>query len=168
MKEIKTTTVYSEKLVKKFLKDFYFERIKYVRILINVLILAVIIYFFTKDEITTIDIITLGCSLFGIIEVNSSLLPRFNYFKLAKRKNNILDTKIKYIFKEHNFKLSSGKDEYINYKDLKKVIEVYEAYYLYINNSRALILSKESLKDDEIFTLTSLFKEKVPTYKYKK
>jgi len=47
MKEIKTTTVYSEKLVKKFLKDFYFERIKYVRILINVLILTIIIYFFT-------------------------------------------------------------------------------------------------------------------------
>ena len=48
MKEINTTTIYSEKLVKKFLKDFYFERIKYVRILLNILIVSVIIYFFTN------------------------------------------------------------------------------------------------------------------------
>ena len=168
MKEINTTTIYSEKLVKKFLKDFYFERIKYVRILLNILIVSVIIYFFTRKDIATIDIITMLFALFGIIEVNSTLLPKFNYYKLTKRKDNIINSKIKYTLKEHNFKLSTNKDEYINYKDLKKVIEVEEAYYLYINNSRALILSKESLKEEDINNLTSIFKEKVPTYKYKK
>lgn len=168
MKEIKTTTIYKQKLVKNFLKDFYFERIRYVRIIINILIVAIIINFFTKNDITTIDIITLIFALFGIIEVNSSMLPRFNYFKLTKRKNNIINSKIKYVFKEHIFSLSSNKEEFINYKDLKKVIEVKEAYYLYINNSRALIVSKESLKEEEITTLTNIFKEKVPTYKLKK
>lgn len=168
MKEINTTTIYNEKIVRKFLKDFYFEKIKYIRIIINILILAVVIYFFTKDDITSIDIITFCFAIFGIIEVNSDLLPRLNYYKLTKRKDNILNSKITYTLKKNNFKLSTNKNEYIDYKELKKVIETKEAYYLYINNNRALILSKEPLKEEEINTLTNLFKEKVSTYKRKK
>ena len=46
MKEIKTTTTYSEEKIKTFLKIYYFERIKTTRILINILIAILIIYFF--------------------------------------------------------------------------------------------------------------------------
>ena len=48
MKEIKTTTTYSEEKIKTFLKIYYFERIKTTRILINILILAIIYFLYCK------------------------------------------------------------------------------------------------------------------------
>ncbi len=168
MKEITTTTTYNEKLVKRFLKDFYFDRVKKVRITVNILILIIIVYFFTKNKITPIDIVTFVISLLGIIEINSSFIPWLNFQKLRKRQNSVLNTKIKYTFKEHNFKISTEKNEFISYKDLYKVIEIENAYYLYIDKGRAFILDKELLNDKEISMLTKNFQEKVPTYKYKK
>lgn len=165
MKEIKNTTIYSKENVKEFLEIYYFDRIKGVRLILNLLIVIIIISFFTKDERSTLDIITFVFSLFGIIEINTSMLPRINLFKLLKQKESIIDTKVTYIFKDNNFKLN--KDEYIDYKTLKKVIETDNAYYLYINNSRALIVDKNSFNNDEINSLTNNLKEKVSTYIYK-
>ena len=49
MKEIKNTTIYSKDKVKEFLEIYYFERIKGVRLILNLLILIIVISFFTKD-----------------------------------------------------------------------------------------------------------------------
>ena len=78
------------------------------------------------------------------------------------------ERKLEYTFKKNNFKLVSNKEEYIDYNTLKKVIETNDTYYLYVNNSRALIVDKTTLSKDEINTLTKIFQEKVSTYKYKK
>lgn len=166
MKEIKNTTIYNKDKVKNFLEIYYFERIKGVRTLLNILIIVIIISFFAKDNRSTLDTITFIFSLFGIIEVNTSMLPKLNLYRLTKKKDSIIDTKVTYIFKENNFKLN--KDEYIDYSALKKVIETETSYYLYINNSRALIVDKTSLNEENKKTLTNIFKEKVSTYKYKK
>lgn len=165
MKEIKNTTIYSKDKVKEFLEIYYFERIKGVRLILNLLILIIVISFFTKDERSTLDIITFVFSLFGLIEINSSMLPRINLLKLLKQKDSIIDTKVTYVFKSNNFKLN--KDEYIDYKSLKKVIETDNSYYLYINNSRALIVDKNSFDKDDINNLTNILKENVSTYIYK-
>ena len=53
MKEIKTTTTYSEEKIKTFLKIYYFERIKTTRTLINILIAILIIYFFINYKYNT-------------------------------------------------------------------------------------------------------------------
>lgn len=166
MKEIKNTTIYSKDKVKEFLEIYYFERIRGIRIVLNILILIIIVSFFVKDTRSTLDIITFIFSLFGLLEVNTSMLPNLNYYKLTKKKDSIIGTKVTYIFKKNNFQLN--KDEYIDYSSLKKVIETDCSYYLYINNSRALIVDKEDLTKEDITALTNTFKEKVPTYKYKK
>lgn len=162
MKEIKNTTVYTKENIKKFLEIYYFERIKVARIALNILITVIIISFITNDERSTLDIITFIFSLFGIIEVNSSLLPRINLYKLTKKKDSIIDTKVNYVFKKNNFKLN--KDEYIDYNTLKKVIETNTSYYLYINSKRALIVDKITLKEEDITNLTNTLKENVSTY----
>lgn len=166
MKEIKNTTIYSKDKVKEFLEIYYFERIRGIRIVLNILILIIIVSFFVKDDRSMLDVITFIFSLFGLLEVNTSMLPNLNYYKLTKKKDSIIGTKVTYIFKKNNFQLN--KDEYIDYSSLKKVIETDRSYYLYINNSRALIVDKEDLTKEDITALTNTFKEKVPTYKYKK
>ena len=166
MKEIKNTTTYTKEKVKKFLEIYYFERIKTIRIILNILIIVIIISFFTNKDKSALDIITFIFALFGILEVNTNMLPRLNYYKLTKQKENIIDTKVNYIFKKNNFKLN--KDEYIDYSELKKVIETDTAYYSYITSSRSLIVDKLTLNNDEINNLTNIFKEQAPTYKYKK
>ena len=168
MKEIKNTTVYSSNKIKKFLEIYYFERIKAMRIILNILIIMMIIYFFTKQDINTLDVITFIFALFGILEINTSILPKLNYYRITKQKDSVIDTKLEYTFKKNNFKLVSNKEEYIDYNTLKKVIETNDTYYLYVNNSRALIVDKTTLSKDEINTLTKIFQEKVSTYKYKK
>lgn len=168
MKEIKNTTVYSSDKIKKFLEIYYFERIKTMRIILNILIIMMIIYFFTKQDINTLDVITFIFALFGILEINTSILPKLNYYRITKQKDSVIDTKLEYTFKKNNFKLVSNKEEYIDYNTLKKVIETNDTYYLYVNNSRALIVDKTTLSKDEINTLTKIFQEKVSTYKYKK
>lgn len=168
MKEIKNTTVYSSDKIKKFLEIYYFERIKTIRIILNILIIMMIIYFFTKQDINTLDVITFIFALFGILEINTSILPKLNYYRITKQKDSVIDTKLEYTFKKNNFKLVSNKEEYIDYNTLKKVIETNDTYYLYVNNSRALIVDKTTLSKDEINTLTKIFQEKVSTYKYKK
>lgn len=168
MKEIKTTTIYTEDRIKKFLKFYYFEKIKTIRIVLNILILIVIINFFTKDERSTIDIISFIFALIGLLELNSSFLPSFNFYKLKRRKDSLINTKLNYVLKKNNFKLTTDKDEYIDYNTLKKVIETSTDYYLYINSSRSLILGKDNLSEDDINTITNTFKEKVSTYIYKK
>ncbi len=168
MKEIKNTTVYSSNKIKKFLEIYYFERIKTMRIILNILIIMMIIYFFTKQDINTLDVITFIFALFGILEINTSILPKLNYYRITKQKDSVIDTKLEYTFKKNNFKLVSNKEEYIDYNTLKKVIETNDTYYLYVNNSRALIVDKTTLSKDEINTLTKIFQEKVSTYKYKK
>lgn len=166
MKEIKNTTIYSKDKVKKFLEIYYFEKVRGVRIVLNILILIIIISFFIKDDRSTLDIITFIFALFGLLEVNTNILPNLNYYKLTKKKDSIIGTKVIYVFKKNNFQLN--KDEYIDYNALKKVIETDSSYYLYINNSRALIVGKEDFTKEDISTLTNTFKEKVPTYKYKR
>ena len=165
MKEIKNTTIYSKEQVKDFLEIFYFERIKGIRISLNILIIIIIISFFTKDSISTLDIITFIFALFGIIEINTSMIPKINLYRLTKKKSSIINSKVTYLFKENTFKLN--KDEYIYYNTLKKVIETNNSYYLYINNSRSLIVDKNSMNEEEINILTNIFKEKVSIYKYK-
>ena len=166
MKEIKTITTYNKDIIKEFLEIHYFERVKTIRIILNILIVIIIVSFFTKDDISTLDVITFIFSLFGLIEVNTSLLPRINYYKLIKKKDSIINTKVTYVFKKNNFKLN--KDEYIDYNTLKKIIETDNSYYLYINNSRSLIVDKKMLNSDDINTLTEIFKKQVSIYKYKK
>lgn len=166
MKEIKNTTIYSKENVKKFLEIYYFERIKNIRVILNILIIVIIISFLTNKDKSTLDIITFIFALFGIIEVNTNMLPMLNYYKLTKKKDSIIDSKITYIFKKNNFKLN--KDEYIDYSTLKKVIETETSYYLYVNNSRSLIVDKKGLKEEEVNNLTNIFKEQITTYKYKK
>ena len=168
MNEIKTTTTYTEDRIKRFLNYYYFDKIKTTRIILDILILGVIINFFTKSERTTIDIIAFIFALIGLLELNTSFMPKFNYLKLKKRKDNIIGTKIIYIFKKNNFKLTTNKDEYINYSTLKKIIETNNDYYLYINNSRSLIVGKEELSNEEIISLTNRLKEQVSTYIEKK
>ena len=165
MKEIKNTTIYSSEIVKKFLEIYYFERIKKVRIILNILILIIIVSFFVSDKKNTLDIITFIFSLFGILEINTSMLPRLNYYKLTKKKDSIIDTKVNYVFKKNNFKLN--KDEYIDYNTLNKVIETNSTYYLYINSARALIVDKSSLTTEDIESLSTILKEQVSTYIYK-
>jgi len=165
VKEIKNTTIYSKDRVKEFLEIYYFERIKGIRAMLNILIIVIVVSFFTKDNRSTLDITTFVFCLFGVLEVNTSMLPRFNLYKLTKKKDSVIDTKITYIFKKNNFVLN--KDEYIDYNTLKKVIETPNSYYLYINNSRALIVDKSSLSLENIKILTNVFKENVSTYKYK-
>lgn len=164
--EIKTTTTYTNSLVKEFLQVYYFERTKNFRIIFNILVIILLIRFFFLKDIQTLDIITIIFALLGVIEINTSILPIVNYKRLEKNKNSIINTKIKYIFKEYNFMLNSGKEEYINYKDLCKVIENSTAYYLYINKYRSLIVDKQKLNKEEINLLTNNLKNKVPTYKY--
>ena len=168
MKEIKATTIYTEDRIKKFLNYYYFDKIKVTRIILNILILGVIINFFTKDNRTIIDIISFIFSLIGLLELNTSFMPKLNYLKLKKRKDSIVGTKIIYIFKKNNFKLTTDKDEYIDYSTLKKVIETNTDYYLYINNSRSLIVGKVNLSNEDIKTLTDRLKEQVSTYIEKK
>lgn len=167
MKEIKNETIYTPDNIKKFLEVYYFEKVKVPRILINILIVLVIIYFFTKDNRVLLDYTTFIFCLFGIIELNTTMLPKLNYHKLEKAKDTVLNTKIEYLFKKNNFKLSTNKDEYIDYTSLYKVLETKECYYLYINSSRAFIVDKKDMSDKDITSLTTIFKEKVPRYKEK-
>ena len=168
MKEIKVTTKYTDEKIKKFLNVYYFDKIKTIRIVLNILIVIVIINFFTKDERTTIDIISFLFSLIGLLELNTNFLPLFNYYKLKKKKDNIINTEVSYVFKKNNFKISTNKDEYIDYDKLSKVIETNFDYYLYISNSRSLIVGKDNLSKKDIEILTGIFKDKVSTYIYKK
>lgn len=166
MMKIENNTIYTNDLVKDFLNTYYFDKIRNIRIILNILIVVIIVrYFFLKD-IEVIDIITFIFSLLGIIELNTSILPYTNYKRIEKSKNSILNTKIKYLFKEYNFMLNSGKEEYINYKDLYKVIEKDNVYYLYINKYKAFIVDKTSLSKKEIEVITTNIKDKVSTYKY--
>lgn len=168
MNEIKTTTTYTEEKVKSFLNFYYFDKIKIIRIVLDILILVVIINFFTKDERSTTDIISFIFALIGLLELNTSFMPNFNYIKLKKKKDNIIGTKVSYVFKKNNFKLTTDKDEYIDYKTLKKVVETTTDYYLYINNSRSLIVGKEDLSNEDIISITERLKKEVSTYIEKK
>ena len=164
--EIKNNTIYTNDLVKEFLRVYYFDKVKTIRIIMNILIAVLVVRFFFLDNTTTMDIITFIFGLFGIIELNTNMLPYTNYKRLEKRKDSILNTKIKYLFKEHNFMVDSGKEEYINYKDLYKVIERDNTYYLYINKYKAFIVDKTSLSKKEIEVITTNIKDKVSTYRY--
>lgn len=167
MKEVKNKTIYTEDNVKSFLEVYFFEKVRIPRMIINILIVLVIIYFFTKEDREVLDYVTFVFCLFGVLELNSTMLPRFNLFKLKKQKNSVLNTKVEYLFKKNNFKLSTNKDEYIDYSSLYKVLETKEYYYLYINRSRALIVDKKDMTSSDIENLTNIFKEKVPRYKEK-
>lgn len=167
MKEIKNKTIYTEDNVKSFLEVYFFEKVRIPRMIINILIILVIIYFFTKEDREALDYVTFVFCLFGVLELNSTMLPRFNLFKLKKQKNSVLNTKVEYLFKKNNFKLSTNKDEYIDYSSLHKVLETKEYYYLYINRSRALIVDKKDMTTSDIDSLTNIFKEKVLRYKEK-
>lgn len=164
--EIKNNTIYTNDLVKDFLKVYYFDKIRVIRIIMNILILVLIVRFFILKDINTIDIITFIFGLFGIIELNTDMIPYTNYKRLEKKKDSILNTKIKYLFKEYNFMLNSGREEFINYKDLYKVIERDDSYYLYINKYKAFIVDKSDFSKKDIQILTNNFKDKVSTYKY--
>ncbi len=165
---IKTTTKYTEERIKRFLKYYFFDKVKIPRIILNILILIIIINFFTKDKRVITDYISFAFALIGVLELNSSFLPYFNLKKIKRRKDSILNTEIKYELKKNNFKLTSEKDEYIDYKSLKKVIETDYDYYLFIDNIKSIILGKDELSENEIIELTKRFKENVEKYGYKK
>lgn len=165
---IKTTTKYTEERIKRFLKYYFFDKVKIPRIILNILILIIIINFFTKDKRLITDYISFAFALIGVLELNSSFLPYFNLKKIKRRKDSILNTEIKYELKKNNFKLTSEKDEYIDYKSLKKVIETDYDYYLFIDNIKSIILGKDELSENEIIELTKRFKENVEKYGYKK
>ncbi len=164
MKEIKNITIYSEELVKDFLNVYYKERTKKFRIILNILIIMVIIYFFTNKNRNTIDMFTFIFALFGIIEVNTSMIPRFNFYRLKKRKNSILNAKIIYIFKKRNFSIKTNKEEFVDYELLYKVIENNKYYFLFINKYRTFIVDKSKMNKEDITELTNRLKEKVTTY----
>lgn len=164
--EIKTKTVYDKDNLKKFLKVYYKEKAKIFRIIINILITCLIINFFAKDEQSVKDYIYFVIALLGILEINTNFIPWFNYFKMTKFKNSIINSKIDYLFKENNFKLTTTKDEYIDYKSLKKVIETADAYYLFINNSRSFIVDKKKMSKNNTNIITDRFKKNT-TYIYK-
>lgn len=165
---IKTSTIYTEERIKRFLKFYFFNKIKVPRIILNIFILVIIINFFTKDERIVTDYISFIFALIGVLELNTSFLPTFNFKKIKKKKDSILDTKLNYEFKKNNFKLSSVKDEYIDYKSLKIVIETDYDFYLFINNVKSFILGKDGLSFDEIEELRKRFKDNVEKYGYKK
>lgn len=165
MKEITNVTTYNKNTVKNFLEVYFFERIKVARIILNIFVIIMVISFFTNKDRKALDIITLIFSLLAFIEINTSMIPNLNYYKLTKSKDSILNTKVKYVFKEYNFELN--KTEYIDYKNLKKVIETNTAYYLFLNNSKSLIVDKNKLKEKEINILTDILKKQVSIYKYK-
>lgn len=165
---IKTSTIYTEERIKRFLKFYFFNKIKVPRIILNIFILVIIINFFTKDERIVTDYISFIFALIGVLELNTSFLPTFNFKKIKKKKDSILDTKLNYEFKKNNFKLFSVKDEYIDYKNLKIVIETDYDFYLFINNVKSFILGKDGLSFDEIEELRKRFKDNVEKYGYKK
>lgn len=162
MKEIKNITIYSKENIKDFLEIYYFERIKKIRIILNILIITIITSFFINDNKSTLDIITFIFALFGLLEINTSMIPRLNLYKLSKSKKSIIDSKVTYLFKKNNFKLNQN--EYIDYNTLKKVIETKKAYYLYINNSRSLIVDKKDMTKEEKDSLTNTLQKQVSTY----
>lgn len=166
MKEIKTTTIYNDTIIKNFLRTYYFERTKNTRIFLNILITILIIYFFINHKNnTTIDYITFIFALFGIIEINTNMLPNLSYKRIKSKKDTPIDTKIKYTFKKNNFQINTTKEEYIDYDKLYKIINTKDTYYLYINKSKSFIVDKTNLKKEEITILTNIFKEKVSNYK---
>ena len=164
MKEIKNTTTYNENLVRDFLNIYYKERTKKIRALLNILIITIILYFFTNKSKTIIDYITYIFALFGILELNTTMIPRLNLYRLKKSKNSILNNKIKYIFKKRNFTIVTNKEEYIDYDLLYKVVETDNYYYLYINKYRTLIVDKSNMDSEDINELSNRLKSEVSTY----
>ena len=164
MKEIKVTTIYNEELIRDFLNMYYKERTKKMRLIIKILIITIILYFFTNKSKTIVDYITYIFALFGILELNTSMIPRINYYRLKKSKNSILNNKIKYVFKKRNFTIINNKEEYIDYDLLYKVVETDSYYYLYINKYRTLIVDKNLMKEEDIYELSSRLKKEVSTY----
>lgn len=165
---IKTKTKYTEERIKRFLKYYYFDKIKLPRLILNILILVIIVNFFTKDKRIVTDYISFAFALIGVLELNTSFLPSFNFMKIKKKKDSILNTEISYELKKNNFKLINDKEEYIDYKSLKRVIETDYDYYLFIDNVKSLILGKDNLSENEITELTKRFKDNVEKYGYKK
>lgn len=167
MKEIKTTTTYNEIIFKDFLSIHFEERTKKYRVILNILIIMIIIYFFTNKSKTIIDYITYVFALFGILEINTSMIPKLNLYRMKKRKNGISNAKINYIFKKRNFTIIIEKEEYVDYDLLYKVIETNNYYYLYLTKDSVLIVDKNNMNDEDIIELSSRFKSEVPTYEYK-
>lgn len=168
MKEIKTTTIYNDAIIKNFLRIYYFERTKTTRITLNILITILIIYFFINyKNNNTLDYITFIFALFGIIELNTNMLPNLSYKRIKNNKDTPIGTKIKYTFKKNNFQINTTKEEYIDYDKLYKVINTKDAYYLYINKTKSFIVDKANLKKEDINFLDNIFKEKVLKYKEK-
>lgn len=167
MKPIKNATTYTAEITKAFLEVYFFEKIRVVRFIVNLIAIFSIIMFFNENKYIHIDLFMLILSLICLIEVNTNMIPWLNYKKLLRNKDSLLNTSLDYTFKKNNFKYGS-KDNYIDYSALKKVVETNKAYYLYIDASKVLVVDKNTLSAKEIDTLTTIFKEKVTTYRYKK
>lgn len=167
MKEIKTTTTYNENIMKDFLNFYYNERTKKFRVILNILIIMIIIYFFTDKSKTIMDYITYIFALFGILEVNTSMIPKLNFYRMKRRKNGISNTKINYIFKKRNFTIIIEKEEYVDYDLLYKVIDTNNYYYLFLTKNSVLIVDKSNMKEEDIIELSNRLKNETPTYEYK-
>jgi len=166
MKEINNTTIYNETLIRNFLNIYYKDKTKKIRFILNILIITIILYFFTNKSKTIIDYITYIFALFGILELNTSMIPRINFYRLKRKKNSILNDEIKYIFKKRNFTIITEKEEYVDYDLLYKVVETDSYYYLYISRYRSFIVDKTTMNNDDIKELTERFKKEVSTYIY--
>ena len=103
MKEIKNKTIYTPDNVKKFLEVYYFEKVKVPRLIINILILLVIIYFFTKDNRVLLDYTTFIFCLFGVIELNTTMLPKLNYHKLERAEDSVLNINMIYMLQKMHY-----------------------------------------------------------------
>ena len=164
MKEVKTTTIYTKDRLNKFLEIYFFDKFKIVRIVLNILSIILIIYFFKKGNIQITDILSFIFCLLCVLELNTSIIPKLNLYRLIKRKDKILDSKIKYQFNKINFAIINDKNEYVSYAELHKVIETKECFYLYFNKSKVFIVSKDKLEDKEIEFIRNNIKDKVSTY----
>ncbi len=167
MKEVKTTTIYTKERLKKFLEVYFFDKFKLARIILNILSVVLIVYFFRKGNIKYTDILSFIFCLICVIELNTTMIPRINLYRLIKKNDKKIDSKMNYRFNKNNFAIMNNKNEFTSYAELYKVIETNDSFYLYINSSQVYIVSKDELNDNEIDFIRSSIREKVSTYKIK-
>lgn len=164
MKEVKTTTIYTKERLEKFLEVYFYDKFKLVRIVLNILSIFLVIYFFRKNSIKYFDILGFIFCLVCVIELNTTMIPKLNLYRLVKRNDKKIDSKMNYRFNKNNFAIMKDKNDFISYAELYKVIETKDSFYLYINSSQVYIVSKDELNDDEIIFIRKNIREKVSAY----
>lgn len=164
MKEVSVSTIYTKERLNKFFRIYFFDKIVVIRIIVNILAIVSIFYFFRLRDITNLDIVKFVLMLFCIVYVNTSMIPKFNYFRLTKKKKNIINSTFSYKFTKTNFCVIHDKKEFVSFSELYKVIETNTDFYLYLDRTKVFIVSKEDLLEKDINFITNNLKDKVSTY----